>query len=78
MNKFVRTVFPTVNLCFLELSRSVIYNHAKSVKGSVGISTAGTSMSKLKSKKNIILRHTINQYVKSFMIMRENISLYLP
>jgi hypothetical protein len=38
----------------------------------VGVSTAGTPMPKLKSKKNIMVRRTINQYAKSFMIMREN------
>jgi hypothetical protein len=48
------------------------YKRMKSVKGPVGVSTTDTSMPKLKSKRNIMFRRTINQYVKSFMIMREN------
>jgi hypothetical protein len=74
----LKTVFPTVDERSSGPSSSVIscYVHSsllqkeqQSVKGPDGVSTAGTPMPKLKSKRNIILRRTINQYAKSFIII---------
>jgi hypothetical protein len=62
------------DLQYIIVCTPICYKRAKSVKGPVGVSTTGTLMSKLESKRNIMLRRTINQYAKSFFIMRENIS----
>jgi hypothetical protein len=62
--------FPHSGCKFFGLSSSVIsyrvysnllQKQQKSVKGPDGVSTAGTPMPKLKPKRNIILRRTINQ-----------------
>jgi hypothetical protein len=76
----VRTVFLTVDARSSGPLRSAIHHCAhsnllqkeqQSVKGPDGVSTVGTPMPKLKFKRNIMLRCTINQYVKSFMIIRK-------
>jgi hypothetical protein len=77
----VRTVFPTVDerssgpsssVISCRVYSSLLQKEQQSVKGPDGVSTAGTPMPKLKSKRNIMLRRTINQYAKSFIIIREN------
>jgi hypothetical protein len=78
---FVRTVFPTVDerssgpsssVISCRVHSSLLQKEQQSVKGPDGVFTAGTPMPKLKSKRSIMLRRTINQYAKSFMIIREN------
>jgi hypothetical protein len=78
----VRTVFPTVDerssgpsssVISCRVYSSLLQKEQQSVKGPDGVSTAGTPMPKLKSKRNIMLRRTINQYAKSFMIIRESL-----
>jgi hypothetical protein len=79
---YVRTVFPTVDERSSGPSSSVISCHVhssllqkeqQSVKGPDGVSTAGTPMPKLRSKRSIMLRRTINQYAKSFSLSERNI-----
>ena len=69
--RWMRVLQGLQDLQYIIMCTPICYKRVKSVKGPVGISTAGTPMPKLKSKRNIMLRRIINQYVQSFMIMRE-------
>jgi hypothetical protein len=78
----VRTVFPTVDerssrpsssVISCRMHSSLLQKEQQRVKGPDGVSTAGTPMPKLRSKRSIMLRRTINQYAKSFIIIRENL-----
>jgi hypothetical protein len=66
------------DLQYIIMCTLICCKRAKSVKGPVRVSTAGTPMPKLKSKRNIMLWHIINQYAQSFLIVRESQLLYLP
>jgi hypothetical protein len=75
--RWMRVLRSLQDLQYIIMCIPICYKRAKSIKGPVDISTAGTPTPKLKSKRNIMLRRTINQYTISFLIMRENLSLYL-
>jgi hypothetical protein len=59
-----RSMGPLSSVISCRVYSSLLQKEQQSAKGPDGISTAGTLMPKLKPKRNIVLRRTINQYAK--------------
>ena len=73
INNIVGTVFltvdakssgPSISAIGCHVHSALLQKNNQSVKGPNGVSTAGTPMPKLKPKRNIVLRITINQYAQ--------------